>query len=86
MVADRPDVSALEDPQSRLERAFIDEYLRSHGYDREALAKLAEVQLELLMKQASTYASGRLAEVESRAEYIHEIRGGAADAHRPRPK
>jgi len=82
MVADRSDVSAVEDPQSRLEQAFIDEYLRSHGYDRAALAKLTDAQLELLMKQASTYASGRLAEVESRAEYIHDIHGGAEDAHK----
>ena len=82
MAPDRPDVSALEDPQGRLERAFIDDYLRSHGYDRDALAKLTGVQLDLLMRQASTYASGKLAEVESRAEYIDEIRGGAEDAHK----
>ncbi len=86
MTADRPDVPACEDPQSQLERAFIDELLRLRGYDRAKLHELPEQQVELLMKQASAYASGKLTEIESRAHFVHEIHGGAEHVHKPRPK
>lgn len=82
MFADRPDVSALEDPQGKLERAFIDEFLRSHGYERTKLSELPHLQMELLMKQAAAYASGKLSEVDARARFVHEIHG-AENARKP---
>ena len=82
MTADHPVVSALEDPQRKLERAFIDEFLRSHGYEGTKLSELPDPQMELLMKQATAYASGKLSEVQSRARFVHEIHG-AETVHKP---
>jgi hypothetical protein len=76
MSAERVDTSALEDPLGRLERAFIDEFVRSQGYDPLTLHELPEPQRHALLKDASTYASAKLTEVESRAHFIHEIHGG----------
>jgi hypothetical protein len=75
MSADHPDVSAFEDPQAKLERAFIDEFLRARGYEGIKLSELPVAQRELVMKQASSYASGRLSEVDARARFVHEIHG-----------
>lgn len=75
MIKDQPDVSAFEDPQGKLEQAFIDEFLRSHGYDDRKRGELSDLHLERLMKQATAYASGKLSEIEARAHYVHEIHG-----------
>lgn len=83
MTADRFDVSALEDPQRQLEQAFIDEFLRLRGYDPAKLDALPVPERELLMKQASAWASGKLAEVDARAYFVHEMHGGVEDAHKP---
>lgn len=82
MFADNPDVSASEDPQGKLERAFVDEFLRAHGYEGTKSGGLPSPQMELLMKQAVAYASGKLSEVDSRARFIHEIHG-AENPHKP---
>jgi hypothetical protein len=68
-------VHPMEDPESQLERAFIDEYLRLHGHDPEAVRSLHEAQVVTLLAGASIYAAGKLAEFESRAHYVHEIHG-----------
>ena len=83
MTADRPDVSALEDPQRRLEQAFIDEFLRVHGYEPTKLSVLPDPEREFVLKQASAWASGKLAEVDARAYFVDEIHGGVEDAHKP---
>lgn len=82
MFADHPDVAALEDPQRELERALIDEFWRSHGYERTRQSGLADPQMDLLMKQAVAYASGRLSEIQSRARFVREIHG-AEGARKP---
>jgi hypothetical protein len=64
----------MEDPEGQLERAFIDEYLRLHGHDPEVVRAQPESQVVALLEAASTYAAGRLAEFESRAHYVHDIR------------
>lgn len=74
MTADRS-VVPLEDPQARLERALIDEYLRARGVDLQTIGTLPEAQATVLMREAALYAAGRLTEVEARATYIHEIHG-----------
>ena len=83
MTADRPDVSALEDPQRQLEQAFIDEFLRLRGYEPAKLDALPRPERETLMKQASAWASGKLAEVDARAYFVHEMHGGVEDTHKP---
>jgi hypothetical protein len=64
---------AIEDPEGRLEMALIDEFLQSRGLDAQALRALLAPDLKRVMTEAAAYASARLAEVQSRAHYIHEI-------------
>lgn len=66
-------VRAMEDPEAQLERAFIDEYLRLHGHDPEAVRLLPEAEVITLLEAASIYAAGKLAELESRSHYVHDI-------------
>jgi hypothetical protein len=69
------DRSALEDPLGQLERAFIEEFVRREGHDPLMLHDLPEPQRRALLKDASTYAAGKLTEVESRAHFVHDIHG-----------
>jgi len=63
----------MEDPNGHLEEALIDEYLRLHGHEPEAVRRLPPDRVKTLLEAASTYAAGRLAEFEARAHYVHEI-------------
>jgi hypothetical protein len=62
-----------EGPQSKLERNYIQEYLRSKGASLESLGELPKAEQQRLMSEASQYASLKLAEVESRAKFRHDI-------------
>jgi len=64
-----------EGPQSALERRFIKEYLHEKGYQLEDLKKLPSEQSKQLLIKACRYASLKLAEVESRAQFKKDIRG-----------
>jgi hypothetical protein len=66
---DRP----LEDPEGQLESALIEEFLRSRGLDSVALRALPQDAATRVLTEASVYASTKLAEVESRAHFVHEI-------------
>jgi hypothetical protein len=84
MTARSLDLAQPHDAKERLEQALIEEFLRNHGYSSTGL-KLNEVsdgERRLLMSQASTYASGRLAEVDARAHLYQEVHG---DVERCRP-
>jgi hypothetical protein len=74
MTAERADVP-LEDPLAKLERAFIDEYLREQGLDLRTLHELPADRIKSILRRAAVYAAGRLAEVEARASYVHGIHG-----------
>jgi len=63
----------MEDPQGHLEQAFIEDYLRLHGHEPEAVRLLPPGRAKALLEAASTYAAGKLAEFEARAQYVHEI-------------
>ena len=73
MTIKNPDVQPMEDPHAQLERAFIDEFLRLHGHDPEAVRVLPAPEVLGLLEAASIYAAGKLAEFESRAHYVHDI-------------
>jgi hypothetical protein len=75
MTHDETDTNRLQPPLGALERTLIDEFLRSRGLDHEALGRLPEAKRHALMAEASTYASARLTEVESRAHFVHELHG-----------
>jgi hypothetical protein len=66
---------ATDDPHARLERAFLEEFLRERGYSLAALRTLPEELARQLMTEASTYASSRLTEVEARAHFVDEVHG-----------
>jgi hypothetical protein len=73
MDPDQPTIHALQDPESQLERAFIDEFLRAHGSDSDHVNSLPADAREWLLREASIYAAGRLTEVEARARLVHEL-------------
>jgi hypothetical protein len=56
-----------------LEIVLIEAYLQGKGYSIEGLQTLPEEQARQLMKEASTYASGKLAEVEVNARLIQVL-------------
>jgi hypothetical protein len=66
---------ALEQPQAALERAIIDEYLRSFGYEPELVKRASSPQMIALLAKAALYAGERLAEHEARAHFVQEIHG-----------
>ena len=75
MNTQRPDPTAVSDPHAELEREFIAQYLRSHCPRKGGLRGLPEATVRQLMTEASCYASARLAEMESRARLVTEVRG-----------
>ena len=74
MTAQRADVP-MADPNAQLERALIDEYLRSQGYELRTLHELPAERVKQLLREASLYAAGKLTEVEARASYVQDIHG-----------
>ena len=67
------DVRPSEDPTGHLETALIDQFIRSRGYDPSALNALPTELRHTLQKLATSYAGAKLAEVESRAHFVHEL-------------
>lgn len=70
------DDQSLRTAQSHLERAYMEEYLRSLGLSLDELRLLPTAKARELMRAASTYASMRLSEVESRSHLVEELHGG----------
>ena len=70
-----PDIRPIQDQMAHLEQALIDEFIRKGGHDPAHLEMLPKAERDDLLKRAATYAASRLAEVESRANYVHEIHG-----------
>jgi hypothetical protein len=70
-----PDTRAMEDQTAHLERALMEQFIRARGYDPAKLGELPTDERERLQKEASAHAAGKLAEVESRAHFIHELHG-----------
>ena len=62
-----------ENPESALERKFIEEYLQGKGYTLGDLAQLPEAEARQLMREASQYATLKLAEVEAKGHLRRKI-------------
>ncbi len=62
-----------EDIHAFLEKTLIEAYLKGKGFTPEDLKNLPEAESKQLMREASTYASGRLAEVEVKAHFMQEL-------------
>ena len=65
----------MQDPEGPLEQALIAEFLRMHGHNSRSVERLPEPERRRLLQDASTYAAAKLAEVESRARFVHEMHG-----------
>jgi hypothetical protein len=63
----------MEDIHAFLEKTLIEAYLKGKGYTLEDFRKLPKEEAKYLMKEASTYASGKLAEVEVKAHFMQEL-------------
>ena len=70
-----PDARAMEDPEGKLEDALIEEFLRARDLDSGALHALPADEAKRVLTEASVYAGTKLAEVEARAHFVHEIHG-----------
>ena len=53
----------------------IEEFLWARGLDSSALHALPEDEAKRVLTEASVYAAAKLAEVEARAHFVHEIHG-----------
>jgi len=69
------DQAVTDEPQARLERLFIEAYLRTKGHTLQSLQKLPAEEAKQLMTEASIYASTKLAEVETKERLLQEIHG-----------
>jgi hypothetical protein len=68
------DASGLgEGPLAALERMIIEAYLAGKNIKIEDLKTMPPEEAQDIMKEASTYASTKLAEVESKAQFKREI-------------
>jgi hypothetical protein len=67
--------TALEDPQAKLERALIEEFLQTQGCSLSSVSLKSPGERQALLVQAAQYAAVRLAEIDARAAYIHQIHG-----------
>jgi hypothetical protein len=63
----------LDDIHPFLEKTLIETYLKGKGFTLNELKNLPEKKARQLMKEASTYASGKLAEVEVKARLMQEL-------------
>jgi hypothetical protein len=73
MNAEQSERRMVQAPLAELERALIDTYIHARGFDDQKLAELPDPERDALFKEASLYASAKLAEVELRAHYLHDI-------------
>jgi len=64
-----------EGTQSAMEKALLEEYLRSKGHSLADLKTMPPERAKALMIEACQYASLKLAQVESKAGFREKIRG-----------
>ena len=72
-IMDVSPTASEEEIHALLERCLIEEYLKSKGYTRESLKRLPDDEAQQIMKEASTYASGKLSEIEIRARFTEDL-------------
>ena len=68
-----PPTPGSHDPHADLERALFEEYLRSHGHTWESVAALPAPRQNEVLRAAAAYASFKLSEIESRAQFVESI-------------
>jgi hypothetical protein len=68
-----PGTPPMEDQMAHLELALIEQYIRACGFDPAKLHELPDDQRHRLQRQAAAHAAMKLAEMEARAHYVHEL-------------
>jgi hypothetical protein len=68
----------VNDPQAKLEVAFLEEFLAIRGSSLATLNRLPEAEARRLMTEASLYASAKLSEVETRSQFVSGMHGLAS--------
>jgi hypothetical protein len=63
----------MDDVHPFLEKMLIETYLKGKGYTLKELKRPPEEEAKQLMKEASTYASCKLAELEAKAHLIQVL-------------
>jgi hypothetical protein len=71
----KDEASPLSEPLAGLERTLIEAYAAGAGYDIESLRARHDETARGVLKNASRYASEKLAEVEARSHYLHSLKG-----------
>ena len=61
-------------PESALEKHLVEDYLKTKSYTLEELHRLPPEVAKPLMKEACSYASLKLAELESKSKFRDDIR------------
>lgn len=65
--------TTMDDPLDLLERAFIDEFLRSRGYTPQVLEGMPKRAVQQVMADAAEEASLLLAQIDSRRAYLKKL-------------
>lgn len=65
----------VEEPLARLERELIRAWVEAAGYRLDELLTRDDDEARGILAAASRHASERLAEVETRAHYVHDLHG-----------
>ena len=71
------DLPVRTDQTARLEQALIEEFFERHGCTPASLQAMPDAERHALLREASAYASAKLAEVESRWHYVQDIHDAA---------
>ena len=66
-------VNIIESANFKLERMYIEEYLKGLGHSYLSMPSLPEEIRKPLMAAACVYASCKLAEIENRAIFVRRI-------------
>jgi hypothetical protein len=70
-----PQTESQKGAQEKLEKMLLEEYLEEKGYHLRDLRTLPKEQASQLMREATRYASLKLAQMESSAHFRDSIRG-----------
>jgi len=69
---------AEEEIHALLERCLIEEFLKSKGHTKESLRVLPEDEAQRLKREASIFASNKLAEIEIRARFTRDLHSASS--------
>ena len=65
----------MQDPVEKLEKMYLDDFLRSKGYTWQSVNALPENERKKILTAASTYVGLKMAEVEGKARISDELHG-----------